>query len=97
MANDLSDPTWWWSQIVVPNYEEYKPDPTCVRRAFNAIIAMHHMWDRVYWWNVQAARMSLDGPEANDQRSKDRFRCFLDRHVASHRHPDGGGVRRKHV
>jgi hypothetical protein len=74
MSDKLSSPSWWWNEVVLANYEEYENDTSCDRKAFNAVITMHHVWERVYWWNVQRVGIPID--EKADKLGK-RFRCFL--------------------
>ncbi len=70
----MSSPSWWWLEIVLKNYAEYMNHKSSDRTAFNAVITMHHIWERVYWWNVQQAGIPRN--DEADKRSK-HFHCYL--------------------
>lgn len=55
----LSDPKWWFEEIVEPNYKEYCHDPFSRRKAVNAIVTTYHFWERLYHFRKQTAPKSL--------------------------------------
>jgi hypothetical protein len=69
----LMTPKEWFEQIVEPNYREYMQQPDDERRAFNAILAIHHFWDRVYQYWHRTDPTKLLG--ASDQASF--LRCLI--------------------
>jgi hypothetical protein len=52
-------PGEWFSKIVEPNYQAFQANPDSERHAFNAILAVHHFWDRVYqyWERIDRSRL----------------------------------------
>ena len=47
----LMTPGEWFVKIVGPNYSDFVLQPLDERLAFNAILSVHHFWDRVYhYW-----------------------------------------------
>jgi hypothetical protein len=61
MGENLSSPSWWWDEVVLKNHKKYMDDEKRPDwKGFNAVISMHHMWERVYWWNVQNAQIPTE-------------------------------------
>lgn len=67
----LSDPQWWFNEIVVPNYQDFVDNPLCQRRAFNALVTTFHMWERLYWYYREIGSPHLGS------RSKGTFLAYL--------------------
>jgi hypothetical protein len=57
----LITPAEWFEQIVEPNYRCFEAQPDNERHAFNAILAVHHFWDRVYQYWERTDRSKLLG------------------------------------
>jgi len=56
----LSDPNWWWSYVVMTNYQEFSDSRKDERKAFNALVAMHHFPERLFWWKLEQTFGALD-------------------------------------
>jgi hypothetical protein len=62
----LSKPSWWFNEIVVPNYKEFLFEELSQRRAFNAIVTTYHMWERLYWYYEENKSRHLRGMSKPD-------------------------------
>jgi hypothetical protein len=51
--HNLSEPLWWFKEVVEPNYEDFIKDPKCIRKTANAVVTSYHFYERIFQYYLE--------------------------------------------